>query len=324
MAKKKRVRPLSESEDDFDEGEDEMMGFSDELGEGGIEEEEEADQGAGPGPGSSGVPGTVKLKKKGSQKPEREPIYDVEGMHEKLEDFGWGDVAWEETQAITHDDPKQVEDADDDIARELAFYTQALSAAQQAIVRFQGSSTPWLRPADYYAEMVKTDQHMAKVKEQLMYEQRSIEQAEERRKQREAKQYSKQVQADKQKERNASKKRAISDVSKLRKQRVKSGFAGELDYDAEMAAMERGTDSRGSGRGGRGERGGQRGRGGTVRDRGAPPGRQQPLNKKRQARDAKFGHGGAKRLSKQNDAMSAADMDGYRPSRPSRGGGQGG
>ncbi|KAJ9533063.1 hypothetical protein QJQ45_018165 [Haematococcus lacustris] len=102
------------------------------------------------------------------------------------------------------------------------------------------------------------------------------------------------------------------------------GFAGELDYDAEMAAMERGTDSRGSGRGGRGDRGGQRGRGGMVRDRGAPPGRQQPLNKKRQARDAKFGHGGAKRLSKQNDAVSAADMDGYRPSRTSRGGGQGG
>lgn len=43
-----------------------------------------------------------------------------------------------------------------------------------------------------------------------------------RRKTREAKQYSKQVQAEKQKERNATKKRQIESVSNLRKQREKS------------------------------------------------------------------------------------------------------
>jgi hypothetical protein len=43
-----------------------------------------------------------------------------------------------------------------------------LSTAKEAIRRFDKAGTPWLRPVDYYAEMVKTDQHMAKVKEQLM------------------------------------------------------------------------------------------------------------------------------------------------------------
>lgn len=71
-------------------------------------------------------------------------------------------------------------------------------------------------------QQVKTDDHMAKVKEQLMHEQKSIEAAEERRKQREQKQYAKQVQAEKEKERNASKKRQIDEISKLRKQRVKA------------------------------------------------------------------------------------------------------
>ena len=55
-----------------------------------------------------------------------------------------------------------------------------------------------------------------------------------RRKQRENKQYSKQVQAEKQKERIRSKKEQINDITKLRKQRVKSGFQGELEFDKDM------------------------------------------------------------------------------------------
>ena len=43
--------------------------------------------------------------------------------------------------------------------------------------------------------------------------------------------------------------------------------------------------------------------------------------KKRQVRDAKFGFGGRKKLSKQNTAASAADMSGMRAS---KGGGKGG
>ena len=47
-----------------------------------------------------------------------------------------------------------MENVDDDIARELGFYNQALAAAQAAIQKFEEAGTPWLRPADYYAEMV--------------------------------------------------------------------------------------------------------------------------------------------------------------------------
>lgn len=55
----------------------------------------------------------------------REPIYDVDAIHEKLEDIGWTDgVPWEETQAITSSAPCEVADVDDDLERELAFYNQ--------------------------------------------------------------------------------------------------------------------------------------------------------------------------------------------------------
>ncbi len=36
------------------------------------------------------------------------------------------------------------------------------------------------------------------------------------------------------------------------------------------------------------------------------------VSKKREAKDTKFGFGGRKRLGKQNDASSAADMGGFR------------
>jgi len=39
------------------------------------------------------------------------------------------------------------------------------------------------------------------------------------------------------------------------------------------------------------------------------------VGKKRQLKNAKFGFGGKKRLQKQNDAFSAADMSGYKPGR---------
>lgn len=57
---------------------------------------------------------------------------------------------------------------------------QALEAAQQAIRKFEAANTPWQRPPDYYAELVKSDDHMAKVKQQLMHEQEQMEVVEQR------------------------------------------------------------------------------------------------------------------------------------------------
>ncbi|BDA45324.1 probable rRNA-processing protein EBP2 [Coccomyxa sp. Obi] len=226
----------------------------------------------------------------------RPPIYNAEGLHEKLEDISWPtEAAWDESLVITGEDPSQVEDVDDDLARELAFYNQALAAARGAVKKLEAMGTKWQRPPDYYAEMVKSDEHMARVKAQLMHEQSEIEGAQERRKQREAKKYSKQVQAERLKEKAQAKKASIASISKLRKQRARDGFAGELDLDKELA-----------GRGGPGGQKALMAPGQRIR-----PG-EKKVSRKREAKDAKFGFGGRKRLGKQNDASSAANMDGFR------------
>jgi len=213
------------------------------------------------------------------QSQEKRPaIYNAEALHECLEEVGWTDEArWEETLAITSSAPTEVENVDDDLGRELAFYNQALSATVSAIHRFDASGTSWLRPPDYFAEMVKTDEHMAKIKDRLMHEQQQIEQAEERRKAREQKAYSKQVQAEKQKERQQSKKQQINQIQHLRKQREKSGFAGELDYDEAIEKLGQPRQRQQQ----------QKGRAGERIRAGEPM-----SSKKRQMKDAKFGFGG--------------------------------
>ena len=126
-----------------------------------------------------------------------------------------------------------------------------------------------------------------------------------RRKAREQKAYSKQVQAEKQKERQQSKKQQINQIQHLRKQREKSGFAGELDYDEAIEKLGQPRQQQ------------QKGRAGERIRAGEPM-----SSKKRQMKDAKFGFGGRKRLQKQNDAFSSANMEGYKPGRFDDGGGR--
>jgi hypothetical protein len=45
------------------------------------------------------------------------------------------------------------------------------------------------------------------------------------------------------------------------------------------------------------------------------PAGEQPVSKKRSAKNERYGFGGRKRLGKQNDVASAADTEGYRPGR---------
>lgn len=98
---------LGGNAEDEDEEEDEE----------GEEEEGEGEMGEGSG---FGGPGGV---------PKRDPIYNVDGIHEKMEAFAWCDEAeWVETLAVTNDDDTAEKvDVNDDLAREVALYTQVCS-----------------------------------------------------------------------------------------------------------------------------------------------------------------------------------------------------
>lgn len=248
-------------------------------------------------------------------------VYDRDGIMDKLGDLSWPqDVPWIHRLAVDVDRQQEQEvDVNDDLARELSFYTQALEGTREAFGKLQSMGLPFLRPSDYYAEMVKTDSHMAKVKGRLLAEKREMEEAEERKKAREAKKLAKEVQAQKQKERAKQKKEGIEAVKKWRKQRQQSGFTGgdkdgepPLDFE-DGKAFERSGKKRpgvapGDRSGGRSRQGGGGGKGRKGMDKKV---------KKRETRDSKFGFGGRKGMKKQNTAETTNDLKGIKQSNAS-------
>ncbi|KAF8073955.1 eukaryotic rRNA processing protein EBP2-domain-containing protein [Lyophyllum atratum] len=215
---------------------------------------------------------------------------------------------WTETLVLSY--PQTIDvDVNDDLNRELAFYKQALHSADAARTLAAKHKFPFTRPADYFAEMVKTDSHMERIRQRLLDESAGIKKSEDKRKEREGKKFGKQVQVEKLKEREKSKKdmeERLKGLKRKRKDILDNPQAGDDEFDiaVEDAIADR-PAKRGRGAGASGGRGTSGGRGG------------------RQARDSKYGFGGANRRSKSNTRDSTDDFGGRRGG-SSRGGARGG
>ncbi|CAE6449626.1 unnamed protein product [Rhizoctonia solani] len=203
------------------------------------------------------------------------------------------DMPWSETLAFTSSKPLEVPDADDDLNRELAFYKQALDTANAARSKFAAAKLPFTRPADYFAEMVKSDSHMERIRQRLLDERAGIQKSETAKKQRELKKIGKQVQVEKLKEREKGKKEMNERVKGLKRKR-----GGALDATQDSEAFDVAVEN-------------------AIADRPAKRGKQDGKQGgkpsiSRAKRDAKFGFGGAGtkgRRGKQNTKQSTESFD---------------
>lgn len=109
------------------------------------------------------------------------------------------------------------EDLMDDIKRELAFYAQALDAAKRGRALLKAEGVPFSRPTDYFAEMVKDDGHMEKVKAKLVEEASAKKASAEARKLRDLKKFGKQVQVAKLQERQKAKRETLEKIKTLKR-----------------------------------------------------------------------------------------------------------
>ncbi|KAH0826173.1 eukaryotic rRNA processing [Lanmaoa asiatica] len=132
-------------------------------------------------------------------------------------------LPWTETLVVPFPETIDV-DVDDDLNRELAFYKQALYSANHARTLAASHSLPFTRPSDYFAEMVKSDAHMERIRSRLLDERAGIKKAEEKRKDRAAKKFGKQVQLEKQREREKGKKEMEERLKSLKRSRLQSIF----------------------------------------------------------------------------------------------------
>ena len=216
-------------------------------------------------------------------------------------------------QSVTSTDPtaSEIPNVDDDLNRELAFYAQSLSAVQRArqlltAETVSGGGTPkdavFTRPGDYFAEMVKDDGHMQKVKGRMVEEAAGRKASQDAKRQRELKKFGKAVQMEKLKERARQKRETLEQVSLLKRKRKGAGV-GEGEAQGEGAfdvAVEDAAEA---------ERRDKQARGVKRQARGAVT--NGPPNAKRQKKNEKFGFGGKKKYGKSGDALSSADMRGF-------------
>lgn len=106
---------------------------------------------------------------------------------------------------------------DDDLQRELAFMNQALEAARQGRALLRKEGVPFTRPTDYFAETLRSDETMEKVKAKLVEEATAKKAAAEARKQRDLKKFGKQVQVQKQQERAKQKRETLDKINLLKR-----------------------------------------------------------------------------------------------------------
>jgi len=199
-------------------------------------------------------------------------------------------LPWAETFDIIPSNPlpfgRETEDGSvisvhDDLKREVAFYNMALEAVHDGRKKCGDCNIPFSRPEDFFAEMVKTDDHMAMVKDRLIFEGKKMEAFEQRKSNRELKLRAKESHAHRIVEKAKAKKKHMQDVDDWAKNaasnRAGGGRIRDDDDDTYLNKM------------------------------GVGP------NKKRQGMNSKYGYGGKSSRFKQNEKSSVNDMSGYNP-----------
>ncbi|KAK4683481.1 rRNA-processing protein EBP2, partial [Tremellales sp. Uapishka_1] len=164
-------------------------------------------------------------------------------------------MPWAETLVLSSKDVLEV-DAQDDLQREMAFYKLALEAIPQARKLATKFDIPFTRPTDYYAEMVKSDEHMERIRTKLVEEAGGIKKSEAAKKQRELKKFGKQIQHEKLKAREQDKKGLDERLRGIKRKRKDGMDIGEEKDDGEFdIALDDAIEGKGAERGDRGGRG---------------------------------------------------------------------
>ena len=117
---------------------------------------------------------------------------------------------------ITLPNKLQIDDIEDDLKREAAFYQAATQAVKLGIIQLEHSKVPYKRPVDYYAESVKPDSHMAKVKQVLLNEKKRIQEVEERKRVRESKKFAKSVHSQRLKDKALQKRQTLDKIDRIK------------------------------------------------------------------------------------------------------------
>jgi rRNA-processing protein EBP2 len=139
----------------------------------------------------------------------------TEGLLRAVEVIGNNQLSFKETMQVCQFEC-DVEDENDDLARELAFYNHSLAAVEFGIAKLHEAGVPTMRPVDYFCEQMKTDAHMTKIKDSLILEEKKMEAFDQRKNREMNKKFNKQLQTQKKESKQSKEKEEISSFKKFR------------------------------------------------------------------------------------------------------------
>lgn len=200
-------------------------------------------------------------------------------------------VPWVDTLAIDGQKelPKDVKPKDG-VKLESVFLNFASEAVKEAYRRLRVMKIPCNRPTDFYAEMLRTDAQMFKVRARASEEQRRINIVEERKRNQAQKKFAKKARVNKLQAKADEKRQTLEDIHSWRKQAKRdSKNADERDLDdiLDKQASKRPREEEDA--------------------QGGKKKKQEPSRKK-QAKDQRYGFGGKKKWRKSNDSKSTNDF----------------
>ncbi|CAH1156214.1 unnamed protein product [Phaedon cochleariae] len=164
--------------------------------------------------------------------------------------------------------------------REMIFHRQAQATVTEAIPKLKAMGILTKRPDDYFAEMAKTDEHMQKIRDNLMKKEEQQKRSERVKQLRQQRKEGKMLQVQTKLQRQHEKKEMLNQVKKVRK-----GMSKDLDF---LDGKNNNTSKK-------------------------------KAIERRKVKDKKFGFGGKKKGMKLNTRDSAADISEFRsPGKPSK------
>ena len=214
-------------------------------------------------------------------------------------------VAWVDTMVIDGrtELPKGVT-AKDGVKLESAFLGMAQDAAMEAYRRLRVMRIPCTRPNDFYAEMMRTDKQMYRVRQQAAEEERRIKIVENRKKAQAGKKFAKKAKTKKLEERAKDKRNSLEQIAEWRtRKKNENNNDDDQDLEAILSRQQKKREPEGKGKG--------KGKGKALK------------SAKRRNLDEKYGFGGKKKYSKQNDKASADDFSGSPWGKKGKGKGKG-
>jgi len=215
-------------------------------------------------------------------KTKREDVNNIEALKHKLQVLR-NAFDWTERLDLTVETQYELDDEGnalamkDDFEREAHFQRIATEGARRGVIKAKRAGLPLLRPEDYFAEMVKTDEHMGKIKANLLTQKSVIEKRDKARQMRQQKKFAKDVQRNA-KLKKQEEKRVAKEEIKFVKKKGEKGLKQIFNEDGDGMRDQLGVKKDSMKKGG------------------------QKANYKRQMKNGRFGFGGKK--DKRNSADS--------------------